>query len=98
MVSVLLSAGAEPRNRGNGPNQKDAITLAESIQEEPESKYRAEAAIILEMLNDDSKVKERFSQVLQNIQVQNERELAIIKKCCLICLPLLLLLFFWNTR
>jgi len=56
MAAVLLKFGADVTKGPNGANAKNAEDLARSMRDDPKSKYRQEAAAIVEMIDEEEMI------------------------------------------
>ena len=101
MAALLLTAGADPLLRGNGKNVKNAGQLADSMATDPKCQLRAEAKLILELINDPAVLKARFNKVQEKVQAQHKREMRRIRQTCIglwVGLPLALLVYWFVFR
>mmetsp|Transcript_2930 Transcript_2930/g.5723 ORF Transcript_2930/g.5723 Transcript_2930/m.5723 type:complete len:156 (+) Transcript_2930:48-515(+) len=99
MVAVLLKFGADPLLKSNPRNDRkitNGVELATAMAQNPDAKYRVEAAIILELMNDPRKLDERFDAAQERVELEQQRENALIKRIfgvgALLMLPAL---FYW---
>ena len=98
MVALLLTAGADVTSKPKGItknkfNDMDALGLAEYFRDDPKGQYRMEGAIIVELMNDPEKRKERMVIVDERIQKANDKDL---KRACLLLLAMIpFILFFF---
>ena len=95
MAAVLLTAGADCTLRPNGPQAKDALGLATSMRDDPKCKYRHEAAVILEMMNDKEALEVRFEKVKLKIQKEKEASLVFIGRLMVVAIPLMVTAFVY---
>mmetsp|Transcript_1454 Transcript_1454/g.3600 ORF Transcript_1454/g.3600 Transcript_1454/m.3600 type:complete len:156 (-) Transcript_1454:63-530(-) len=101
MAAVLLKFGADPLLKSNPKNDKkitNGSELAESMARDPEGKYRAESAIIAELINDPKLLDARFDAVQDRVELEQQKENALLLRIfgigALLMLPPLLYHFF----
>ena len=74
MAAVLLTAGADPLLQPNGKRAKNAVMMCEAMLEDKKCKFRTEAAIVLELINDPEKLKERFEDLQERRRLQAAKD------------------------
>ena len=87
MAAVLLTAGADVTLKSNGKNAKDALALATWMRDDTKCKFRQEAAVIVELMNDKEALKRRFDDVQIAINKQNAKDIQKMKSLCMIAAP-----------
>ena len=102
-AQVLLKFGADPLLKSNPENDKkitNGAELAETMAKNPEDKFRVEAAIITELINDPKKLDERFDAVQDRVELEQQRENAMLLRIfsigALLMLPPLVYHFFFR--
>ena len=102
MVAVLLTASADPLLKFNPKNEKHikgevftAMKLAENMAADPQDKYRMEAAVMVELMNDPKKLEQRFSAVQVRLGAERDRELQLVKRILVLSAAALLLFMGW---
>ena len=99
MAAVLLTAGADVTLKANGKNKKDALGLATAMRDDPKCKFRQEAAVIVEIINDKEALKRRFDDVQITIAKKNAKDIQQMKTFCMVaapCMAILALYFFYT--
>ena len=77
IAAVLLMAGADPLIKSNPKNTIKitcAAELADSMAKDPKEKFRVEAAIIAELINDPQKLKERYADAMEKVKREHAKE------------------------
>lgn len=73
-VAVLLTFGADPEMTLRGARTKTVTELCKQMAQDKKGKYRAEAAIMLEMIKDKEACKRRFDSWRIPYEEQSARD------------------------
>lgn len=85
MAAVLLTAGADPLIKSDPLNRPDkkitnSMEFAEMIAKDKKHKYAMEAKVMLEMFNNEEKLKQRFAAVQVRLEKELERDTELAKR------------------
>ena len=85
MAAVLLTAGADPLIKTNPLNRPDkkitnSMEFAEMISKDKKHPFHMEAQVMLELFNNEEKLKQRFAAVQVRLEKELERDTILAKR------------------